>query len=487
MSVIVNGRWDEEDFEEERRQVLAKWPTGEDVDFEEACEYLRKLPESKIAYNKFVNAVEEEITMVQPRAGIAPLEAFIDMLLMLQDYGGADLLPVTVDSETRHHRYEKAEEGIKASEKTGKSALNGFPGGVTGCRTLQEAVSVPLELRPAAPDMRFCAEIGFAAGFTAALAGAIVNGLQHHKDIEPERAIRCHQYVHRLAAKYEEQGIPMVLEMGNYMSTVLTPPGLSAAVVALESLIATEQGVKNLIVGSSFSGHVFQDITNLHATHKVCRTYLDTFGYGDVSLFLDYGGWVGRFPDDAPRSYALICQFAMTAALANAQMIMSKSIQEGRYLPAKDANAAAVRATKQVLGIMRRQKLHLSEEWQDEKETYEAEARAIVDRVIQLGDGNVALGAAKAIHAGVIDVPFAPNIHNKGKLMPIRDHTGAVRILDPGNLPLSEKMLAYHRKKLERREQEEGRKLDYLMTLGDILGISKGTLVGKKEDLVASG
>jgi len=80
MSVIVNGRWDEEDFEEERRQVLAKWPTGEDVDFEEACEYLRKLPESKIAYNKFVNAVEEEITMVQPRAGIAPLEAFIDML-----------------------------------------------------------------------------------------------------------------------------------------------------------------------------------------------------------------------------------------------------------------------------------------------------------------------------------------------------------------------------------------------------------------------
>jgi len=45
--------------------------------------------------------------------------------------------------------------------------------------------------------------------------------------------------------------------------------------------------------------------------------------------------------------------------------------------------------------------------------------------------------------------------------MPIRDHTGAGRILDPGILHLSETMLAYHRKKLQRREQKEGRKLDY--------------------------
>ncbi|MFH1446362.1 MAG: methylaspartate mutase subunit E, partial [Chloroflexota bacterium] len=121
MSVVIKGRWDEEAFEKERREVLATWPTGKQVDFKEACSYLKKLPEGKIAYNKFINAVAEGITMVQPRAGIAPLEAFIDTLLRIQDYGGADLLPVTVDSETRHQQYEKAEEGIKESEKTGKS------------------------------------------------------------------------------------------------------------------------------------------------------------------------------------------------------------------------------------------------------------------------------------------------------------------------------------------------------------------------------
>jgi len=280
-----------------------------------------------------------------------------------------------VDSETRHQQYEKAEEGIRQSEKTGKSMLNGFPVvnyGVSGCRKLQEAVSVPLELRPAAPDMRMCAEIGYAAGFTASLGSPIVHCLQHHRNIEPEKAIRFHQYVHRLAAKYEEQGIPILLEMGGYLSGVLVPPGLSAAISTIDSLIAAEQGAGALVVGYQQQGHVFQDIAALQGTYKVCHDYLNMFGYVDIALFWDFHSWVGRFPVDSPSTYGVICQAAVTAALANAQMIMSKSIDQGRHLPAKDANAAAVRATQQILGMMRRQKLHLSEEWQEEKEKLEA-------------------------------------------------------------------------------------------------------------------
>lgn len=482
MTEIINGRWEEEEFAKERKQVLATWPTGEQVNFEEACNYQRKLPENKIAYRKFVTALNEETTMVQPRAGIAPLKAFIDMLLIIQNDGGADLLPVTVDSETRHQRYRKVEEGIKQSEKTKKSALNGFPVvnyGVTGCRELTEAVSVPLELRPAAPDMRLCAEIGYAAGFTASIGSPIVHCLMHHRNATPEKTIRYHQYVHRLVGKYEEEGIPVVVEMGGYMSTVLTPPGLSVAISTLDSLIAAEQGVRNLVVGYQQQGHMFQDVAALQATYNVACAYLNTFGYNNVSVFWDYHSWIGRFPVDTPSTYGVIGQAAVTAALANAQMIMSKSTDQGRHLPAKDANAAGVKATKQILAMMHRQKLHLSEEWQEEKERIEEEARAIVDRVIQLGNGNIAQGTAKAIYAGVIDAPFAPNIHNKGKLMPVRDHTGAVRILNPGNLPLTERMLAYHRKKLETREKEEGGKLDYGVIVGDMLSISKGTLVGK--------
>lgn len=480
MDVIV-GKWEEQEFEKERKSVLSSWPTGYQIDFKEAVEYQRCLPEAKIATSKFMKARDEGVTLVQPRAGIAPLDAFINMLLVIQNDGGADLLPITVDSETRHQRYAKAEEGIKLSEKTGKSALNGFPivnYGVTGCRKLIEAVSVPLELRPAAPDMRLPAEIAYASGVTASLGGPIVHCLQHHKNAEPEKAIRDHQYVHRLVGKYEEQGIHILLEMSGYMSGVLVPPGESAAIMAIESLIAAEQGVKYLVVGYQHSGHLFQDIAALQATYRVSCSYLDAFGYKDVTAFWDLHSWTGRFPEDVSRSYGVICQAALTAALGKAQMIMSKSIDQGRHLPAKDANAAAVRATKQILGMMSHQELVLSDEWQEEREAIEKEAKATVDKVIELGDGSVAKGAAKAIRVGVIDLPFAPNIHNKGKVMPIRDHSGAIRILDPGDLPLSKEMLRYHEKKLEARKKQADGELTYEMVVEDVIALSKGTLRG---------
>ncbi len=74
-----------------------------------------------------------------------------------------------------------------------------------------------IELRPAAPDLRMCAEIGYASGFTASLGSPIVHCLQHDKNIEPERAIRYHQYVHRLVGKYEDAVVPIVVEMGGYV------------------------------------------------------------------------------------------------------------------------------------------------------------------------------------------------------------------------------------------------------------------------------
>ena len=90
MAEIIKGRWDEEDFEKERKQVLATWPTGKQVDFKEACNYLQKLPADKIAFKKLSSALKEGATLVQPRAGIAPLKAFIEMLLTIQNEGGAD-------------------------------------------------------------------------------------------------------------------------------------------------------------------------------------------------------------------------------------------------------------------------------------------------------------------------------------------------------------------------------------------------------------
>ena len=102
-----------------------------------------------------------------------------------------------------------------------------------------------------------------------------------------------------------------------------------------------------------------------------------------------------------------------------------------------------------------------------------------MNAVIRLGHGNVALGAVRAFEAGVLDVPFAPSQSNAGKVLPIRDNDGAVRLFDIGNMPLSDDLIAYHKEKIAERARQEKREPSFQMVIDDIYAVSKGRLVGR--------
>ena len=160
-------KWTEEEFFQVREEVLKGWPTGKDVDLEEAVKYHKSLPASKNFSKKLLDAKKAGITLAQPRAGVALIDEHIELLNFLDTEGGADLLPSTIDSYTRQNKYENCEKGIEESKKAGRSLLNGFPGvnhGVTGCRRVVEATNLPLQLRHGTPDARLLSEIMLAAG-----------------------------------------------------------------------------------------------------------------------------------------------------------------------------------------------------------------------------------------------------------------------------------------------------------------------------------
>ena len=107
-----------------------------------------------------------------------------------------------------------------------------------------------------------------------------------------------------------------------------------------------------------------------------------------------------------------------------------------------------------------------------EMEMLEMEAVALVDRVLELGEGDPAVGAVRAFQAGVLDVPWSPSTHNAHRVMPARDSRGAVRYLDPGNLPLPAEVAAYHREMLAERGRREGRVPDADMAIEDVMAIA---------------
>lgn len=480
---MKNGR---EAFEKIREEVLREWPTGKEVDFREACDYLSSLPPHQFFHHRLAHAKSAGRTLVQPRAGVALISEHIQLLKTLEEKGGADLLPITADSYTRNHQFDKARKGIEESLAKGRSLLNGFPvvnHGVKGCREVVAAVNSPVGLRCAAVDKRLAAEIALAGGLTCVVNSAIVHCLAHSKKADPETAVRQTQYTHRLMAEYQKRGLMVQVDLGGAMSTVLVPPGMALAIMILEALLAAGEGVKSMTVGFPQSGCLSQDVIGLKLLEELCGRYLQEAGFGDVEYFTAFQTWVGRFPEDRVRALGVISVAALTAAWGGAQLLMSKSADQGVALPSAEDNAAGVRICKQVIGMARMQKWPFGDEMKEEADMIAEEVAAIVSTTLGLGDGDVATGIPKAIQAGAIELPFVPNAHNQGLMMPVRDHTGAIRYLDFGHVPVTARVKEWNAERLSRRLADSKDREGYELVISDVMAIGRGDLVGMGKEM----
>lgn len=479
---LQNRCLDRQVFEKERKAVLSQWSTGGEVDFSDGVEYHRNLPRHKVMAFKLEQGKQEGLTFAQPRAGVALINDHMELLRFLQDEGGADLLPTTIDSYTWQNRYAEAQSGIEESRAQGRSTLNGFPAvnhGVGACRRLVECLNVPLQVRHGTPDARLLAEITLAGGFTDFEGGGISYNIPYAKDVPLDSTIRHWQYVDRLVGRYEEQGVRINREPFGPLTGTLVPPCISHAVAVTEALLAVEQGVKSLTLGYGQCGNLLQDAAAIHTLTQLAEEYLSKLGYPKVLITTVFHQWMGGFPQDEAKAYGVISWGAATAALAKAGKVLVKTPHEAMGVPSKEANAAGIRTTKQVLNMLKDQRLPHTDELKAEEEIIRVETRAILDKVLELGEGDMALGAVRGFEAGVVDVPFAPSKFNAGKILPVRDHSGAVRILDFGNLPFGPDIKEFHQEKIARRGKAESRDPSFQMVIDDIYAIGKGMLVGR--------
>ncbi len=478
------NRWTEEEFMKVREEVLKQWPTGADVNLDEAVAYHKALPDHKNFAKKLVDAKERGITLAQPRAGVALIDEHIELLNFLDNKGGADLLPSTIDSYTRQNKYEECERGIIESRRAGRSLLNGFPGvnhGVEGCRKVVESVNLPLQLRHGTPDARLLSEIMIAAGFTSNEGGGVSYNIPYAKSVSLERTLLDWQYVDRLIGWYEEQGVSINREPFGPLTGTLVPPSMSNVVQILECVLAAEQGVKNITLGYGQCGNLVQDVAAIRALREQAEEYCAEMGYENMMITTVFHQWMGGFPEDEAKAFGVISNASVTAALSGATKVIVKTPHEAIGIPTKEANAEGIKATKMVLNLLEGQKLSDSEELTAEVALIKKEVKAIMDKVSELGNGDLAVGTVKAIEQGVIDIPFAPSMYNAGKMLPARDNQGRIRYLEVGNVPFSQEIIDFNKSALEARAAFEGREVGFQLTVDDIFAVSKGKLIGRPE------
>jgi methylaspartate mutase epsilon subunit len=471
-------RIDDELLLRKRRQELDKWPTGKEVDFDEAVAYQKSLPDSKIWWKVMTKLGEEGRMSVFPRAGTPILEDMIELCRSIRE-SGVVLIPVTTDSYTRAGQYEKVDQILKESYKTGRALLNGFPiinYGVKKTRKIVESVDAAFSPRGAG------GEIAIASGMTTAGAGIGFLGFgSYSKNMSIRELVQTVQSGMRVVGWYADRGVILCTDLHGWLPSAPFPLSVNIVCLVIEAVTAAAQGMKALYPLVHCMGNMAQDVAWIKLAPRLIREYLDKFGYQDTIIVGTCPAQTPLFPVsmDPGGAFAYLTYVSMVGALSKCNAVDLRSIDEAVGVPSKETHQMSYRAAKWIFDVVREQKIEIDIKGVDlEEKVTETEVRAILDKILDFGDGDIVDGTVKAVESGALDSPWSPNVTVKDKVLGVRDARGACRYLEFGNLPIPEEIKEFHRQKIAEREKIEGKKADYHTSVRDLWSLSKGKIVG---------
>lgn len=468
---LAEAAIDAEAFAAMRRANLQRWPTGAQIDFDEAVAYLKALPAHQQLAPVMRAAHAQRRCLTQPRGGFGTLGLQLELMRALDQDGLADIVPTTTDSYTRNEQFDKAQAGMEESERAGRSMLNGFPIVNVGHRTarqLVEAIAKPAILLTGTSMPRLTGEIGFAAGYTGYLGSGIAYTVSYTKELAIADGIRNYQYLDRLAALYAEHGVELHRRQPGFLTGTNIPPCIAIAIAVLDCLLAAAQGVRHYGLELAQTMHLVQDAAAIACCEELAQEYLARKGYADVFTPITSLHFMGAWPYDEAQASALVALGGTHAAVGGAVSVTTKTTHEAHGIPTPQANAEGLRATRMAIYLARGMRLDGLPAYENEKTLIRTEVRAIVDRVLEMGDGDVAQGTVRAFQAGVLDVPWSPNRQVASRVMPARDADGCLRILDAAALPLPREVLQVHEEGLRRKALNDGVSYDHELAVQSV-------------------
>jgi methylaspartate mutase epsilon subunit len=466
-----------------RPEVLSAWPeTGRECVLDEAVAYQKSLPESKNFTKALAKYRAEGKVGLFPRSGVPVAEKEIELLQSL-DAVGVRLFPFTTDSYTRNLQLDKAKAGLEESVKTGKMKLNGYPiinHGVATTRRVVESVPGAFDPRSSRVANSFVGEVAFASGMTA-MPNSFFGWIGGYDKIAtPEECIETAQYLGRLIGYYADRGVIISTDTHGWLPNGVIPMYVNIATQIIEALISAGQGVKSIVPLMNFQGNLAQDVSEIKAAPGLFRKYLDRFGFADVLI----PGIIGNqsslfaFPQDIGCAYGYINYIAMIAALSPVDACSVKTVDEAIGVPSVESHMQTYRSANWIFNVVRQQGIRFDDaEIEIERRMCELAVSAIIDKTIDMGDGDIAVGVVRALEAGVLDSPFSINVNVRDMCMGARDLRGACRYIEYGSLPIPDEVREYNDGKVREREKAEGGKLGYKTSIADFWTLSRGVII----------
>ena len=426
---------------QEEREIILSNEFVDTFDFAEVEDFVKGASKDLFISHHFR---KKEKMLVQPRGGFPTYEK----QFALYEYfvkANVDVLPLTIDSNTRLNDYATAKKMLRLSEENEMDMLNGYPLVNHGYRTTRKMMTHfnhPVSLRHGTPDARLLIETAIASGIFEIEGGPITYLLPYSKNFPLDKAFLYWKYVERVCANYSQLNEPINRESFGPLTATLVPPSITIVIQLLEMLLSLQEGVKSFSVSFSQQGSMTQDIVTGAVIRKLAKHYAAQIDCGDAAIHLVYHQWMGAFPMNKDAAEQLINLSTVIASMVGADKIITKTREEASGIPTKEANAKTVANTQYTLGILNGLPSVVDEE---EEDILTQEVHAIMEAVFNDPADTLWRKVFNSIKNGIIDVPFSPHIINHNEMITIRDASKNIRIIERGNVPIPDNCYAYEK------------------------------------------
>lgn len=428
---------------QEEREIILSNEYVDSFDFAEVAEFVKNADKNLFISHHFKNKAKNKM-LVQPRGGFPTYKKQYSLYEFFVD-ANVDVLPLTIDSNTRLNDYATSKKMLRLSEENDVDMLNGYPLVNHGYRTTRKMIThfnKPVSLRHGTPDARLLIETAIASGIFEIEGGPITYLLPYSKNFPLDKAFLYWKYVERVCANYSQLNEPINRESFGPLTATLVPPSITIVIQLLEMLLSLEEGVKSFSVSFAQQGSMNQDIVTGAVLKKLAKFYAEEINCGDAMINLVYHQWMGAFPMNKDSAEQLINISTVIAAMVSADKIITKTREEASGIPTKEANAKTVANTQYSLGILNGLPNVVDEE---EEEILTLEVKAIMEAVFNDPADTLWRKVFNCIKNGIIDVPFSPHIINHNNMITIRDAEKNIRIIKRGNVPIPDRCYEYEK------------------------------------------
>ncbi|MDD3834349.1 MAG: methylaspartate mutase [Sulfurimonas sp.] len=426
---------------QEEREIILSNEYVDNFDFAEVEEFVKNASKELFISHHFKKKTK---MLVQPRGGFPTYKKQFALNEFFVN-ANVDVLPLTIDSNTRLNDYATAKKMLRLSEENDVDMLNGYPLVNHGYRNTRKMIThfnKPVSLRHGTPDARLLIETAIASGIFEIEGGPITYLLPYSKNFPLDKAFLYWKYFEKICANYSRLNELKNRESFGPLTATLVPPAITITIQLLEMLLSLEEGVKSFSVSFSQTGSVNQDIVMGAVIRKLSAHYAKEIGCEDAKIHLVYHQWMGAFPTNKSFAEQLINMSTVIASMVGADKIITKTREEASGIPTKEANAATVANTQYTLGILNGLPRIVDEE---EEEILTLEVHAIMEAVFNDPADTLWRKVFNSIKSGIIDVPFSPHIINHNEMITIRDAKKNIRIIKRGNVPIPDRCYEYEK------------------------------------------